>query len=140
MSQVAKIMPARNQAVPIADVDEMSALPTVIKLNGKQCLLKPILVGELPETQRLITQAQENIVSAGTDFQKMVDAFHLFISRISDDITLDDIKSLSIMKLNRLMKLIQDHIYAEMAGISFDDYQVEKKKILMHLENTQASK
>jgi|ERR1700761_1055879 len=132
MSEAVKIMPARAQAMPIADVDEMKSTPVWIRVNGRQCLMKELIIGDLPETQRFIVKAQQDIVEAGSDFEKVGEAYYAFVSKFSDDITLDDIKSMNMKRLNALINLIMTHVFAEMSGMNFDDFsEAQKKKILM---------
>lgn len=134
MSEV-KVQPARTNAEDlnlIADLDEIHAKKVTVKCNGKEFPLLPVTLDMATEVDAQ-NRAMRNYVSRidsknPSDMETVYDQYFLFFRIICPEMSLEEVKKMTVVQVNRLYIVMSKHVYTELSGKTLSEIQDEEKK------------
>lgn len=137
MSEVS-IMPARSNAESgnlIADLDEIHFKKSIIKVNQKEFTLDPITLKSatlIDDQKRKMLSFLSTISGANQgDMDQVYNEYFNFIHLVCEMITIEEVKAMSIVQVNRFMRAVNEHISTELSGKTLAELDDEKKKALL---------
>jgi hypothetical protein len=128
-----KIWPSRSKAKAareqdvVTDLDAIIAEPVKFRFNGKIHTLNPIHLDEFLK----FTNAQNSLSNAlkaegGLTADLLAESYFSVISSVCDDLTLNDIKSMSQAQIAALYQLVIDLVTGQ---VDYGDGKKKRKKL-----------
>ena len=127
-----KIWPSRSKAKAareldvVTDLDAIIAEPVAFRFNGKIYTLKPIQLDEFLKFTNAQNRLSNELKSeSAITADSLASSYHAVISSVCDDLTLNDIKSMSQAQVAALYQLVIDMVTGQ---VDYGDGAGKKKR------------
>lgn len=116
----------------IADLDDIHAGQSAIRCNKKDYILSPVtleMACEVDAQNRSMRKFVSTITtSQPSDMETVYLEYFSFFQIVCKNITLDDVKQMTVVQVNRLYKEMSRHVYTELSGKTLIELDLEEKK------------